>query len=101
MSDAIRQFSAPRHDLEVGSLLMWRGCGIVLIGEFSNGRWVLARGWVTADALEHVRRWSFTAPGPFAGQVRRLVAEASGNQIEARDESARALAWISSITPEV
>lgn len=98
MSDATRQFTAQPNEVEVEGLFMWRGQGIVLLGEHSGGRWVLARGWVTADALEHVRRWSFAAPGPFAGQVRRLVAEATGDQVVARDESARALAWISSIT---
>ncbi len=98
MSDATRQFTAPPADIEVSSLFMWRGHGIVLIGQHSQGRWVLARGWATADVLEHVRRWSFAAPGPFAGQVRRLVAEATGNQVTARDESARALAWVSAIS---
>lgn len=76
-------------------LYLWRGNGIVLIGEYSNGRWVLARGWVTVEALEHVRRWTFAAPGPFAGQVRRLVAEACGDHLTARNESTRALAWTS------
>ncbi len=98
MSDATRQFTAPQHDIETSSLFLWRGNGIVLLGQHSEGRWILARGWVTADALEHVRRWSFAAPGPFAGQVRRLVAEATGDQVLARDESARALAWVSAIT---
>jgi hypothetical protein len=94
MSDATRRVTAPQTHLETDSLFMWRGHGIVLIGQHSEGRWVLARGWVTGDALEHVRRWSFAAPGPFAGQVRRLVAEASGDHVLARDESARALAWV-------
>ena len=97
MSDAIRQFTPVQRDVDVSSLYMWRGCGIVLLGQRDGGRWVLARGWKTADALEHVRRWSFAAPGPFAGQVRRLVAEATGDQVLARDESARALAWIASL----
>jgi hypothetical protein len=97
MSDATRQFTAPQHDVKDSSLFMWRGNGIVLLGQCSEGRWVLARGWVTVDALEHVRRWSFAAPGPFAGQVRRLVADATGDQVLARDESARALAWISTM----
>jgi hypothetical protein len=97
MNDASRQFTAPRNDIALDSLYMWRGHGIVLLGQYSEGRWVLARGWVTGDALEHVRRWSFSAPGPFAGQVRRLVAEASGDQLTARAESARALAWIASV----
>ena len=98
MRDATRQITAQQTDVAADSLFMWRGHGIVLLGQHRDGRWVLARGWVTADALEHVRQWSFAAPGPFAGQVRRLVAEASGNQVAAREESARALAWVSSIT---
>lgn len=93
MSDATRQFTVQQTDTTVSSLFMWRGHGIVLFGELSDGRWILARGWATADALEHVRRWSFADPGPFAGQVRRLVAEASGDQGLARDERARALVW--------
>ena len=97
MSDATSQFTAQQDDLQVSSLFMWRGRGIVLIGQYHDGRWVLARGWVTTDALEHVRRWTFAAPGPFAGQVRRLVAEATGDHMTAREESARALAWVSSI----
>lgn len=98
MSDATRQSISPHQDVEVNSLYLWRGHGIVLVGEHSDGRWVLARGWVTADALEHVRRWSFAAPGPFAGQVRRLIAEATADQVLARDESTRALAWIASVS---
>ena len=98
MSDATSQFTAPPDSIEVDSLFLWRGNGIVLLGQHSEGRWVLARGWVTADALEHVRRWSFAAPGPFAGQVRRLVAEATGDQMTASDERARALAWVSAIS---
>ena len=97
MSDATRLYTVPQHNAEVSALFMWRGHGIVLLGQHSEGRWVLARGWVSADALEHVRRWSFAAPGPFAGQVRRLVAEATGDQVVARDESARALVWTSAI----
>ena len=101
MSDAIRQTTVQQTDTEVSSLFMWRGHGIVLLGHYHDGRWVLARGWATADALEDVRRWSFAEPGPFAGQVRRLVAEASGDQRAARDEHARALAWVSSLAATV
>jgi hypothetical protein len=54
---------------------------------------VLARGWLAGDRLEHVRRWSFTQPIPFSGQVRRLVMEALDDFAVARDESFRALAW--------
>jgi hypothetical protein len=74
-------------------LFMWRGSGIVLIGERDNDRWVLARGWLQGDRLEYVRRWSFAQPIPFSGQVRRLVMEASGDFGQARDEGLRALSW--------
>lgn len=97
MSDAARLSATQQHDIECNSLFMWRGHGIVLIGHYSDGSWVLARGWVTADALEHVRRWNFGAPESFAGQVRRLVAEATGNQAVACDQRARALAWTSRV----
>ena len=99
MSDGIQQFTAPQTRVESASLYLWRDHGIVLLGQFCDGRWILARGWVAGDALEHVRRWSFAAPGPFAGQVRRLVTEASGDQVAGRNESDRALAWICAITP--
>jgi hypothetical protein len=97
MSDGIRQSTTAQANVETPCLFMWRGHGIVLLGEFCDGRWILARGWVTGDALEHVRRWSFAAPGPFAGQVRRLVTEASHDQIAGRNESDRALVWISTV----
>jgi hypothetical protein len=74
-------------------LFMWRGDGIVLIGTHDHGRWVLARGWLQGDRLEHVRRWSFAQPIPFSRQVRRLITDANGNGALARDEGLRALAW--------
>ena len=76
-----------------GSLFMWRGNGIVLMGTHDAGRWILARAWLQGDRLEYVRRWSFAQPIPFSGQVRRLITEASGNVALARDEGLRALAW--------
>jgi len=75
------------------SLFRWRGNGIVLIGTHENGRWVLARAWLQGDQLQHVRRWSFTQPIPYSGQVRRLIMEATGDFVLARDEAHRALAW--------
>jgi hypothetical protein len=76
-----------------GSLFMWRGNGIVLFGSREEGRWVLSRAWLKGDRLEHVRRWSFTQPIPYSGQVRRLIMEANGNFLLARSEGLRALAW--------
>ena len=75
------------------SLFMWRGAGIVLFGAYEEGRWVLARGWLAGDRLEHVRRWSFAQPIRFSGQVRRLIMEAQDDSVVARDEGFRALAW--------
>jgi hypothetical protein len=75
------------------SLFTWRGSGIVLFGERNDDRWILARGWLNADRLEDVRRWSFAQPVAFSGQVRRLVKEATGDASHARDESHRALSW--------
>jgi hypothetical protein len=75
------------------ALFMWRGNGIVLVGSHEEGRWVLARAWLQGDQLQHVRRWCFTQPIPYSGQVRRLIMEATGNFVLARDEGLRALAW--------
>jgi hypothetical protein len=79
-----------------GGLFTWRGGGIVLIGSHEDDRWVLARGWLHDDRLEHVRRWSFAQPIRFSGQVRRLVTDANGGAAHARDEGLRALAWAES-----
>src|SRR5690606_28836574 len=76
-----------------GTLFMWRGNGIVLFGTEEDGRWVLARGWIEGEHLQHVRRWSFAAPIPFSGQVRRLVQEATGDTAQAEREGMRALGW--------
>jgi hypothetical protein len=78
---------------DAAPMFMWRGAGIVLFGAYEEGRWVLARGWLAGDRLEHVRRWSFAQPIPFSGQVRRLVMEALDDFAVARDEGFRALAW--------
>ena len=75
------------------SLFRWRGNGIVLIGTRENSRWILARGWLENDRLQHVRRWSFAEPIPYSRQVRRLIMEATGNVVLARDEALHALAW--------
>jgi hypothetical protein len=75
------------------SLFRWRGNGIVLIGTREDDRWVLARAWLEDDRLQHVRRWSFTQPISYSRQVRRLIMEATGNVVLARDEAVHALAW--------
>jgi hypothetical protein len=80
------------------SLFRWRGNGIVLIGTREDDRWVLARAWLEDDRLQNVRRWSFTQPIPYSRQVRRLIMEASGNVVLARDEAVHALAWAEAAT---
>jgi hypothetical protein len=94
MNDFLVARSAPPiPGSKATALFMWRGGGIVLIGEHEQGRWVLARAWLQGDRLEHVRRWSFAAPIPFSGQVRRLIVDAVSDHALARDEAFRALAW--------
>ena len=77
----------------IAALFTWRGSGIVLIGPREDDRWVLARAWLEDDRLQHVRRWSFTQPISYSRQVRRLIMEATGNVVLARDEALHALAW--------
>jgi hypothetical protein len=99
MSDFVTDpASTSSTERQAATLFMWRGGGIVLFGEREGGRWVLARAWLEADRLEHVRRWSFAEAVPFSGQVRRLVMEASGDVALAREESLRALAWTESLS---
>lgn len=96
MSDFVFQIyhaPPPSPARDAAPLFLWRGAGIVLIGAYEDGRWVLSRGWLAGDRLEHVRRWSFAQPIPFSGQVRRLVMEALDDFAVARDEGFRALGW--------
>lgn len=75
-------------------LYLWRGNGIVLMGQIEDDRFVLARGWIEYDRLTHVRRWRFATPEQFAGQVKRLVMEATGEFRLAADERLVALDWL-------
>ena len=90
--------ATPRQRDLGAPLFLWRGHGIVLLGEREDGRWILARAWLQGDRLEHVRRWSFAQPLLFSRQVRRLIAEAGGAADHARDEGFRALAWAESFS---
>lgn len=75
------------------AVFAWRGSGVVVLGDYHDDRWVVSRGWLKADAMTDIRRWTFAAPTAFSGQVRRLVLEATGDGALARDRSAEALAW--------
>ena len=99
MNDFVTDFpvSAAVGDA-TATLFMWRGNGIVLFGTEEAGRWVLARGWIEGERMQHVRRWSFAAPIPFSGQVRRLVHEATGDAAHAQREGMRALVWAEAAT---
>jgi hypothetical protein len=99
MHDPVIDPMAPsQSDSATATLFMWRGAGIFLIGERADGRWVLARAWLRGDRLEHVRRWSFSQPIPFSGQVRRLVMDATTDFALAQDEGLRALAWSETVS---
>lgn len=74
-------------------LFLWRGAGIVLMGEVENGRWIVVRGWTGPDTLTDVRRWSFVSPAAFCGQIRRLVHEATGNHRAATLAATLAETW--------
>ncbi len=83
--------AAPTTDL-----FAWSGGEIVLFAERSADRWIVARGWRHGDRLEHVRRWSFADPIRFAGQIRRLVREATHDTTEASGAFHDALNWAQS-----
>ena len=84
------------HPAAASDLFAWSGGGIVLLAERAEERWVVARGWRQGDRLSDVRRWSFAHPRAFAGQVRRLACEATGDPTGARDLGDAALAWAES-----
>ena len=77
-------------------LFAWSGGGIVLLGERSADRWVVARGWRQGDRLSDVRRWSFADPRAFAGQIRRLAHDATGDPTGAARVGCEAIAWAQS-----
>ena len=89
LDDACR----PLPDSPPADLFAWSGGGVVLLGERSADRWVVARGWRQDDRLSDVRRWSFAEPRAFAGQVRRLAHEATEDHSAGRAAGAAALAW--------
>lgn len=85
--------SHPQRLAAAPDLFAWGGGGIVLLGERVDARWVLARGWREGDRLDDVRRWSFADRRAFAGQVRRLVRDATGDTACAVATASAALAW--------
>ena len=92
-----QSFSRPPVDPRItagDALFGWRGDGIVLIGEQDNACWVLARGWRTGDRLTDVRRWCFDDTARFVAQVRRLVADATGDVTRAVTAAAAAADWV-------
>lgn len=74
MEPSIRSRSGEQAAEDSG-LFVWRSGLSILIGQVEDERWVLARGWLEADTLSNVRRWSFADPVAFARQVGRLSAE--------------------------
>lgn len=74
-------------------LFAWRGGQIVLFGERSDARWVLARGWPEGDRLADVRRWRFDSRDRFVAQVYRLVRDATGQLADAAHARDAASLW--------
>ena len=95
IDDAARR-SVPYVPVPSAALFAWSGGGIVLLGERDAGRWILARGWRQCDRLSDVRRWFFGDPRAFAGQVRRLVRDATADPTTAAAAHGAALAWVGS-----
>ncbi len=81
------------HMAAEGVLFAWRGDEVVLLAEHTPAAFVLARGWAYGDRLVDIRRWSFPGAAALAGQVRRLVREATGNQRIAAEAATAALTW--------
>jgi len=75
-------------------LFAWSGGGIALLVERTGAGGTVARGWLAGDRLTDVRRWHFSEARPLGGQVRRLVAEASGDHVEAARVGAAARDWV-------
>lgn len=78
---------------ERSDLFGWQDGIVVLIGEHRDERWTVARAYRRADAMTDVRRWTFAAPSAFAGQVRRLVLEATGDSARSREAWEDARCW--------
>jgi len=76
-----------------GLLFAWRDRTVVLLAEQAGDRWIVARGWLAGDRLAHVRRWTFATAPALAGQIRRLVREATGDARHASSAAAEFLAW--------
>ncbi|MGI9254532.1 MAG: hypothetical protein ACR2J8_12355 [Thermomicrobiales bacterium] len=87
------QLPADDETIAQDALFGWRGSGIVLFGDYRNERWTVSRGWIEGDSLANIRRWTFAAPSAFAGQVRRLVLEATNDGTIARVAGGDALRW--------
>jgi hypothetical protein len=79
---------APHPDL-----FTWSGGDVVLLASREADRLVIARGWRQADRLEHIRRWSFATPPTFAGQIKRLVRDATADSSTASHVAHAALTW--------
>ncbi len=81
------------------AIFAWRGGHVVLLGEQLGASWVVARGWRRGDQLVDIRRWSFSSPRLLAGQIRRLVREATGNHRDGDAAASALLAWAAEQTP--
>ena len=87
--------TVPSSTLASPDLFAWQGGRVVILVEpnLFGSRWYVVRGWRSGDRLTDIRRWSFAAARPMAGQIRRLVEEATGDTALAAQTSTAAAAW--------
>lgn len=85
--------AAVEPTLAAPGLFAWRGGDVLLLGERTGEHWVVARGWRHADRLSDVRRWFFADRRAFAGQIRRLARDATGDATAAQRAGSAAAAW--------
>jgi len=83
-------------DREIGEeyLFTWSDGRAVLIAERTPEGVTLARAWRSGDGLRDVRRWRFVEPKRFAGQIRRLVRDATGSDATGLAVAAQAATWL-------
>lgn len=76
------------------ALFSWSGRRVVIFVEPGEGGWTLSRGWRSGDRLVDVRRWTFDSSRRVAGQMRRLVFEATGDRKTADAVAGELKVWL-------
>ena len=80
-------------------LFAWTDDRVVLFLDRTDDAWIVARGWRRGDRLTDVRRWTFASDLRATGQIRRLVAEATGDPADADRIAAELTEWLATRSP--